>query len=255
MVFSMFSVLASNTSYAATTPANASSQPITGLSGYMGNDVFYLTTTISDSNGCCYYLPNTTCQKISQTCYTIKAPGNGAPCNRYLTHDGNAIASGSNISLDKKCTKSLDESYNAQAKSMCLCIPVTTVAKSYTGCEQGSSGVYLGKASVWRVGVLYNVSKSIQINPNGNGFCLLTKPKYDAGYNITNLTTNIQSGNSCIKNTYGEYLSYASDAAYALTIIALATGQGELAIPAYVIGAMTTLYSLSNIDTSDTTVP
>ena len=255
MAFSVFSVLAGNTSYADVSASNASQQPITGLYGYRGNDVFYLTTAIRDNAYCFYYLPNITGKSASQTCLTIKSPGKSCTCNKYLTDDANTIASGSNISFEKNCSISLEESYNPQQNSMCLRIPVTTLATSITDCEQGSSGVYLGKASVWRVGVIYNVSKSIQSNPNDNGFCLLTVPKLDAGYNITNLTTKIASSNSSIYNEYGEYLSYVSDAAYALSLLSLATGQLYLAIPAYLVGAITTLYSLSNIDTSDSTVP
>lgn len=225
------------------------SPPVSGLNGYKGNDAIYMTTAIKDEVYCDNFLANTSAQKTSGTCYYDQQPGTGAPCNRYLTRDGISLATGSNVSIDKNCTLSLKEYYSPSSSSLFVRVPVSIVGTTFTTNELGTSGVYMGKASVWRVGIIYNVSSNIQNCPNGNGFVLKPCAQYNAGYNISclNSSQKIVKSNSTVSNTYSNYLKYVKDGAYVLSIAALA-GFPCLAIPAIVIGGICTLYSLEPIN-------
>ena len=225
------------------------SHPVPGLNGYKGNDAIYMTTAIKDEMYCDNYLANASARKTSGTCYYDRQSGPGAPCNKYLTRDGISLATGSNVSIDKNCTLSLKEYYSPSFSSLIVLVPVSVIGTTFTPDEQGNSDVYMGKASVWRVGIIYNVSSNIHNYPNGHGFLLKPCAQYNAGYNISclNSSQHIVKSNSTVENTYSNYLKYVKDGAYVLSLAALA-GFPCLAIPAIVIGGICTLYSLEPIN-------
>ena len=119
--------------------------------------------------------------------------------------------------------------YSPSSSSLIVRVPVSVIGTTFTPDEQGTSGVYMGKASVWRVGIIYNVSSNIHNCPNGNGFVLEPCAQYNAGYNISclNSSHDIVKSNSTVENTYSNYLKYVKDGAYVLSIASFIVSAGR----------------------------